>query len=166
MFYGICLYLTLPLMSMLTTDAVKAGNDPDRSISRMRQTVEVLKLELGIPNHVGIKIVESNRRALSVEALNEKRDFVICVDAGFLAQLDDEEITAALSHELGHVWIYTHHPFLHTEQLANQIAMRVTTRDSLKKLYLKLAVFEGGNVRSADLPEPDQLPITAITDRK
>jgi hypothetical protein len=70
---------------------------------------------------------------------------VILVDTGFLIQLDEEEIVAALSHELGHVWIYTHHPFLHTEALANQIALKVTSRDALVKLYLKVSQFEGGH---------------------
>jgi hypothetical protein len=43
-----------------------------------------------------------------------------------------------MAHELGHVWVFTHHPYLQTEKLANQIAMRVVTRDSLVSVYRKL----------------------------
>jgi hypothetical protein len=43
-----------------------------------------------------------------------------------------------MAHELGHVWVFTHHPYLQTEKLANQIAMRVVTRDSLVSVYQKL----------------------------
>src|SRR5262249_18600428 len=63
--------------------------------------------------------------------------------ANFVRLLDDEELTAALAHELAHVWIYTHHPFLHTEVLANQIAMQVVPRDSLNQLYFKVRTFYG-----------------------
>jgi hypothetical protein len=43
--------------------------------------------------------------------------FLLKIDAHFILHLDDEERRAAIAHELGHVWIYTHHPFLHTEAL-------------------------------------------------
>jgi hypothetical protein len=34
--------------------------------------------------------------------------------------------------------VFTHHPYLQTEKLANQIAMRVVARDSLVSVYHKL----------------------------
>jgi Zn-dependent peptidase ImmA (M78 family) len=43
-----------------------------------------------------------------------------------------------VAHELGHVWIFTHHPYLQTEQLANQIAMRLVARETLEPIYEKL----------------------------
>jgi len=45
---------------------------------------------------------------------------------------------AAIAHELGHVWIFTHHPFLQTEVLANQIAQRLVPRSSLVQVYEKV----------------------------
>jgi len=64
--------------------------------------------------------------------------FTIQIDQKFFDSLSSEELEAAIAHELGHVWIYSHHPYLHTEALANEIAMRVVSRESVKKLYLKL----------------------------
>ena len=57
--------------------------------------------------------------------------FTLSFEAGFAERLTEDELTAAVAHELGHVWIYTYFPFLQTEQLANEIAMRVVSRESL-----------------------------------
>src|SRR5262249_28747200 len=70
----------------------------------------------------------------------------------FLQSLDDNELRAALAHELGHVWIYTHHPYLQTERFANIIGQRVVNRASFEKVYTKLWVYE----HSAGVPM-DQL---------
>ncbi|MNC89431.1 hypothetical protein D3C83_53670 [compost metagenome] len=48
------------------------------------------------------------------------------------------ELEAILAHELGHIWIFTHHPYLQTEALANRIAMRIVTRESLVTVYEKV----------------------------
>ena len=37
-------------------------------------------------------------------------DLRLKVEAGSWMTLDDTELTAAVAHELGHVWIFTHHP--------------------------------------------------------
>ena len=69
--------------------------------------------------------------------------FRLDVDAEFLASLSTGELEAAIAHELGHVWIFTHHPFLQTEQLANDIAMRVVDREMLSRVYDKVWRREG-----------------------
>ena len=76
--------------------------------------------------------------------------FRLAIEDGFLERLSDEELDAAMAHELGHVWVFTHHPYLQTEKLANQIAMRVVTRDSLVSVYHKLWEHGGtkGNIES------------------
>jgi len=47
-------------------------------------------------------------------------------------------LSASIAHELGHVWIFTHHPYLQTELLANQIALKVVTREELERVYEKV----------------------------
>jgi hypothetical protein len=59
--------------------------------------------------------------------------------------LKDDELRAAVAHELGHVWIYTHHPFLQTERLANSVGLRVVDRESFEKMYSKLWTYEGAS---------------------
>jgi hypothetical protein len=136
----------------LFSNAALAAAKADYSTNKIGAIVEVLKKRLGIPNHVEIRIVDHDGLGASVQpADSNDSDFLISVDAGFLSQLDEDELTAALAHELGHVWIFTHHPFLHTEALANEIAMRAVTSDSLKKLYVKLGAFKGTAI-SYDVP--------------
>lgn len=63
---------------------------------------------------------------------------MISVDRAFVDLLTGDELEASLAHELGHVWIYTHHPYLQTERLANDIAMRVVSRATLVPMYEKV----------------------------
>jgi Peptidase family M48 len=60
------------------------------------------------------------------------------IEDGFLNELNDDDLRAVIAHELGHIWILTHHPYLQTEQLANKIAMRLVTRESLVTAYGKV----------------------------
>src|SRR5437867_3494227 len=130
--------LCLLVMMCLVSRFALAGAESDRPIKQITEIVDGLRQQLGIEEPVQVKIVQNNRLAFSVEPAGHNHDFVLSVDGRFLGHLDEQELTAALAHELGHIWIYTHHPFLHTEALANEIAMRVVPRDSLKKLYDKL----------------------------
>ena len=76
---------------------------------------------------------------MSVETLaGRSGPFIITADQKFVQSLSDEELKAAIAHELGHVWIYTHHPYLQTERLANDIALRVTSADVLVPVYEKV----------------------------
>ena len=128
------------MLALLLNASVHA--EEKRPDMRIAEIVDDLKQQLGIPQPVELKIVSRNRRAFSVEAARDHNSFVLLVSDRFLRELDEQEIAAAVAHELGHVWIYTHHPFLHTEALANEIAMCVMSRESLKKLYAKLRTFE------------------------
>jgi hypothetical protein len=83
--------------------------------------------------------VDHNPLVMSVETLGGRSGpFVIMVDRGFIQDLSTEETEAALAHELGHVWIYTHHPFIQTERMANDIAMRVIDRSAFEPVYKKV----------------------------
>ena len=61
----------------------------------------------------------------------------------FLTGLDQDELKAIAAHELGHVWIFTHHPYLQTERLANTVAIRAVPRASLERVYSKVWEREG-----------------------
>jgi len=64
--------------------------------------------------------------------------FLLSAEEDFARGLSEAELRAAIAHELGHVWIFTHFPYLQTEELANDIASRVVSRDILGPLYEKV----------------------------
>lgn len=125
----------LPLLLFLAGNKLLSNNKPEekRRNERIRTIVEQFRTDLSIPEEVSISIVPQNKRLLSVE--RSKQAFILSLDERFLDTLGDSELTAAIAHELGHVWIFTHHPYLQTELLANEIAMKVVTRESLEKVY-------------------------------
>jgi len=102
-------------------------------------------------------IVAANDRMVSVERVGNLGMFVMCFDEHFLADLDNDDLRAAIAHELGHVWIFSHHPYLQTEALANEIAMRAVTRQSLEKVYRKLWTHMGTSGNLDDLLGPERV---------
>lgn len=128
--------LLTPLKNKLLGDQ-KA--EPMRTTKRIRAIVDRYRRDLSIRELVFISIVAKNDKLVSVERTKDRRGgFVLSFDETFLKGLDDNELRASIAHELGHVWIFTHHPYLHTELLANQIALRVVTREHLEKIYAKV----------------------------
>jgi hypothetical protein len=120
------------------TLAAQRANAPSAK-AKLRAIVSDLKSRLRITSPIIVSIVPSNALMMSVEAPTDTRKtFLLTVDASFLDTLTNDELEAAIAHELGHVWIFTHHPFLQTEELANQIAMRAVTRESLERVYVKV----------------------------
>ena len=110
-----------------------------RGTRRIRTLVERLCRDLSIKEEVFVLVVPKNDRLVSVERHKERRGaFLLSFDENFLRTLDDNELSASVAHELGHVWIFTHHPYLQTELLANQIALKVVTREELERIYEKV----------------------------
>ena len=111
--------------------------------TRVQRVVDDLKSRLSIAERVDVAVVEANPRLFSV--VPEKHDvgtpatFLLSVEEDFAQGLTDVELRAAVAHELGHVWIFTHFPYLQTEDLANDIASRVIPRDALAPLYDKVS---------------------------
>ncbi len=116
---------------------------------QVQRIVDDLKARLEIPYSVTVSIVDSNPLMVSVAPVSGG-GFALSFEAGFADRLTEDELTAAIAHELGHVWIFTHFPFLQTEQLANEIAMRVVSRESLVPVYARM--FERARV-SRDVNE-------------
>jgi len=98
----------------------------------IQDLVDKLKIRMSIPDPVVVSIVEHNPLVVSVErAKDGAAAFSLPIDRAFLDGLTTGEIDAVIAHELGHVWIFTHHPFLQTEEGANQIALQVVLQDTL-----------------------------------
>jgi hypothetical protein len=138
------LYIAV-LLSLATPSLVLAERrDTARAeVVRVQQIVDLLKARLTITSDVATTIVEKNELLVSVKPVaGRQNSFELSFEAAFLATLSEEDLHAVVAHELGHVWIFTHHPYLQTEQQANAVAMRVVSRESLEKVYGK--VWTGG----------------------
>ncbi len=106
---------------------------------RIQRVVDDLKARLAITQPVNVSVVQTNPKLFSVVPAEQKGGtFLLSVEEDFAQALTDAELRAAVAHELGHVWIFTHFPYLQTEELANDIASRVVNRDSLAPLYEKV----------------------------
>lgn len=143
--------------------SVIAQDSASAQQARVQKLVDDLAARLGIADAVHVSIVATNARLMSVEP--GQHEFELKVEDGWADTLDDTELTAAVAHELGHVWVFTHHPFLQTERLANEVAMRIVPPSALAQLYDKvwkrtnvkgdLARFLGPEVaRGLASPEP------------
>jgi hypothetical protein len=149
--------LPLLFIALIAQTASLTASTRHWTVDKVIPVVEGLKKKLHITNAIEIKIVDDNPLGLSVEPVDHRRDvFLLRIDGHLLNRLDSQELKAAIAHELGHVWIYTHHPYLQTEALANQIAMRAVNRDAFKKLYTELWSFKGspGNIQELLGTEP------------
>jgi hypothetical protein len=129
---------TLALATALSSAAERAPVS-GAAEKKLQSLVSNLKRRLSISVAVVVSIVPRDPLIMSVKPPAGPEDpFVLSIDAAFLDQLTDDELEAALAHELGHLWVFTHHPYLQTEELANQIAMRVVSRESLERVYAKV----------------------------
>jgi len=117
---------------------ISRGDSP-AEIVVLQDVTDDLRSRLQITERVHIELVEHNPLVMSVETLAGRTGpFVITVDRDFIHELNSSEAEAAIAHELGHVWIYTHAPYVQTERLANDIAMRVIDRSAFVPVYDKV----------------------------
>lgn len=141
---GSILWLCLLLLLFPGHVRVTHAADPARVVTternqqRIQDIVNEFKSRLPLPQRVAVLVVPKNPLMVSVEFDDADAGFLLSMQEDFVGELTDEELQAAIAHELGHVWIFTHHPFLQTEALANQIAQRLVTRDSLVQVYEKV----------------------------
>ena len=158
----------LILCSASVTSVAAQDSSASFQRERIQQIVNDISAKLGLADPVRVSMVPVNRLLMSVEPA--EHFFELKVEDGWADHLGERELTAAVAHELGHVWIFTHHPFLQTEQLANEIAMRLVSRDVLAQLYDKVwkrVGFKGdldrflGPVPERGLASPDAQPAPA-----
>jgi Peptidase family M48 len=120
------------------------------NVRRIKGTINHLKKQLAISNEIRSKVVAKNPLIVSVKPIRgEKGVFEISFEEAFLNMLDDEDLEAVVAHELGHVWIFTHHPYLQTEDLANSIAYRAITTNALDRVYEKMRLRQSMDSRLA-----------------
>ena len=111
---------------------------------RAQEVVEELRAEMAIRPEVQIRIVVRDPLVFSMKWADARREsFQLSMELGFLMILEEDELRAALAHELGHGWIFANFPYLQTERLANDIGQRVVDRKSFERVYSKLWTYEG-----------------------
>jgi hypothetical protein len=135
------------VLALLVSVAASPIDEPNPTAAgRVQDLIDTLKTQLGIDVRVVTAIVPTNPLLVSVQPVDSPSaasEFVMSFEERFLTGVDDEELRAIIAHELGHVWIFTHHPYLQTERLANTVAMRAVSRASLERVYIKVWEREG-----------------------
>ena len=125
--------------TLLLGFAVRLEAREPKSDHALQELVNNLKGQLGIEVIVSTVIVPTNPLLVSVQPVEGgPAAFQMSFEEQFLATLDEDDLKAIVAHELGHVWIFTHHPYLQTERLANKVAMRAVPRESLERVYSKV----------------------------
>ncbi len=154
-----CLWITLLLLPVSMT-RLAASPEPSKSDLK-RQIYAIVRdfcARLGINQSVEVSIVARNPRLISVAFAPGHTDrFKISCEEEFLRTLDSAELRAAVAHEIGHMWIFTHFPYLQTEALANRQAQKLVPRGDLAKVYSKVWAHNGerGNLEEVLGPEED-----------
>ncbi len=141
--------LAVLLAAALPLKAQSAARDEVRTRAEHEICAIIQRLSgpLGIEQQVTISIGNGNSRLVSVEQVSAKPVvFRISFEEEFLYTLDANALSAAIAHELGHIWIFTHFPYLHTESLANQHALKVVSREDLDGLYEKVRRWKRENL--------------------
>jgi hypothetical protein len=122
--------------ALVSSAGSSAANIEEQSLNAI---VKEFRDRLHITQPVSVSIVDVNEYLVSVEPSTEGgKGYVIKFDKNFLPTLEEEDLRAVVAHELGHVWIFNHHPYLQTEALANEKALQVVSRESLEKVYAKV----------------------------
>jgi hypothetical protein len=138
------LFTLLCFPAILISLATPMNATEPRSAAAIQELVNGLKTQLGIDVVVSAAIVTANPLLVSVEPVDGNTGtFRMDFDERFLTAVDQDELKAIVAHELGHVWIFTHHPYLQTERGANTVAMRIVPRATLERVYSKVWEREG-----------------------
>src|SRR5215831_11759099 len=158
------LFLLNCLLLFANAGLAKPRPTPERATKKVQAIVSDLQARLQMTQRIEASIVPAEKRMVSVQRVRDVGSgtdmFEIHLDQAFFDSLSHEELKAALAHELGHVWISSHHPYLQTEALANEIAMRAVSRESMKKIYAKLWLHLGTSGNLDELLGHDKPPRT------
>jgi len=130
-------WLTLPVETRAENPA-ENGAAAQVGAMRVQRLVDDYLPRLGMSAFVEVIVVPRNELMMSVEPIEGEARFRLSVDESFLRELSADELSATVAQELGHVWIFTHHPFLQTEAGANDVAIRLVPKDHLERVYEKV----------------------------
>jgi hypothetical protein len=123
----------------VAADSIHVTSTVPDATKRVQTLVDELRSRLHLHASVMAAIVPENPLLVSVAPpFDREGTYRLSFEARFLDQLSDDDLRAVVAHELGHVWIFTHHPYLQTEALANEVAQQVVTRESLERVYARL----------------------------
>jgi hypothetical protein len=131
------------LLFMVVFPTQSAADERRDTVRTLQSVIDELRAQLALPVEVTASVVPSNTLLVSVQPVSGRTSFEMSFQQSFLDGLDADEIRTIVAHELGHVWIFTHHPYLQTEVGANDIALRLVTRDSLERVYGKVWAHQG-----------------------
>ena len=130
--------LPLEVVPSVSTDFISRGAGRTE-VAVLQDVTDDLCSRLQIAQRVQVELVDHNPLLMSVETLAGRAGpFIIIIDRDFIHELNEAETAASIAHELGHVWIYTHAPYVQTERLANNVAMRVIDRAVFEPVYEKV----------------------------
>jgi peptidase M48-like protein len=132
----------VPCLSLIVGSSALAAPHAD-AVRTVQDTIDALKTQLGLSVDVSAELVVANPLLVSVAPVSGTAAFVMSFQESFLENLDADELRTIIAHELGHVWIFTHHPYLQTERGANSVAMRVVSRENLERVYDKVFATRG-----------------------
>jgi hypothetical protein len=139
--------LSFPLIVIAASSAMaksRSAHERDEAAKDLQSLLDDVRNRLGIDRAVSVELVLKNPHIVSVATPKENgAPFTVMVEESVLGLLTRDELEAAMAHELGHVWVFTHHPYLQTELLANQVAMRVVGRETLIRVYEKVWARDG-----------------------
>jgi hypothetical protein len=153
-----------PLEASSATGKAGEPSESDRmSLRTLQDVVDTLKVQLDIREDVTAIVVDSHPLMVAVAPVRRSiGGFRLSLDATFIRELTPEELEAVIAHELGHVWIFTHHPYLQTEQEANRIALQVVERQALEKVYDRVWARKAGKGALPRFPDHDHGPRPAV----
>jgi hypothetical protein len=113
----------------------------EQNLSALARTY---KRRLDIRADIPVVIVKKNERLASVRPYpGRSATYLLEIDESFLATLAEDEKRAIVAHEVGHVWIFTHYPYVQSEALANEKAEGLVQQNSLITLYKKVWALGG-----------------------
>ncbi len=151
---GRSLWICLLLLLASFNRNIVLGADDGSRVEEINEIVHTLAGRLGITQQVTVSVVPRNSRLASTEQIPKEDAFQISFEEAFLRTLDHDDLTAAVAHELGHIWIFTHFPYLQTEPLANRQALKLVSRNDLQAIYEKIWKWKGEEGNLEKVLEP------------